>query len=190
MTSLSLLLRSRIIQLQNSLHCILLYIHCIVPALPQRIILYLYKSGCHTVRIGSPRPLSRMRVCPPLGTYGGSHTRLRVRGRGEPIWTTGEKARHSVYSVAVSLCPRRILCDNFTMLPLPCGCQAGGHKEMSSIFADQQRPCIRVQISGGGGSCGVSATEYSCAHHVTWSTNKLWRSTSLFNLCSQAIPNA
>ncbi len=35
---------------------------------------------------------------------------------------------------------------------------------------------------GEGGSCGVSANEYSFAHHVTWSTNKLWRSTSIFNL--------
>jgi hypothetical protein len=39
---------------------------------------------------------------------------------------------------------------------------------------------IRVQMrEGGGGSCGVSANEYSCAHHVTW--YKLWRSTSIFN---------
>ncbi len=35
---------------------------------------------------------------------------------------------------------------------------------------------------GGGGSCGVSANEYSCAHHVTWSPIKLWRSISIFNL--------
>jgi hypothetical protein len=32
---------------------------------------------------------------------------------------------------------------------------------------------IRVQMRGEGGSCGVSANEYSCAHHVTWSPNKL-----------------
>ncbi len=38
-------------------------------------------------------------------------------------------------------------------------------------------------MGGGGWSCGVSANEYSCAHHVTWSANKLWRSTSIFNLC-------
>jgi hypothetical protein len=35
---------------------------------------------------------------------------------------------------------------------------------------------------GGGESYGVSANEYSCAHHVTWSPSKLWRSTSIFNL--------
>jgi hypothetical protein len=35
---------------------------------------------------------------------------------------------------------------------------------------------------GCGGGCGVSANEYSCAPHVTWSPNKLWRSTSIFNL--------
>jgi hypothetical protein len=39
---------------------------------------------------------------------------------------------------------------------------------------------IRVQMQG---SCGVSANEYNSAHHVTWSSNKLWRSNSIFNLC-------
>jgi hypothetical protein len=39
---------------------------------------------------------------------------------------------------------------------------------------------IRVQMRG---SCGVSANEYSCAHHVTWSPNKLWRSTPYLTLC-------
>ncbi len=38
-------------------------------------------------------------------------------------------------------------------------------------------------IRGKGGSCGVSANEYSCAHHVTWRPNKLWRPISIFNLC-------
>jgi hypothetical protein len=37
--------------------------------------------------------------------------------------------------------------------------------------------------AGGGGGCGVSANENSCAHHVTWSPNKLWRSNSIFKLC-------
>jgi hypothetical protein len=36
---------------------------------------------------------------------------------------------------------------------------------------------------GMGRGCGVSANEYSYAHHVTWSPNKLWRSNSIFNLC-------
>ncbi len=36
---------------------------------------------------------------------------------------------------------------------------------------------------GEEGSSGVSANEYSCAHHVTLSPNKLWRSTSIFDLC-------
>ncbi len=30
----------------------------------------------------------------------------------------------------------------------------------------------------GGGGCGVSANENSCANHETWSPNKLWRSNS------------
>ncbi len=55
---------------------------------------------------------------------------------------------------------------------------------MSSIFADQQRPAYKSpNAGGGGGSCGVSANQYSCAHHVTWSPNKLWRSNSIFNPC-------
>ncbi len=33
-----------------------------------------------------------------------------------------------------------------------------------------------------GGGVGVSVNECSCAHHVTWSPNKFWRSTSIFNL--------
>ncbi len=33
------------------------------------------------------------------------------------------------------------------------------------------------------GSYGVSANENSCAHHVTWGPNKLWRSNSIFKLC-------
>ncbi len=45
----------------------------------------------------------------------------------------------------------------------------GGYKEMSSIFAE-------------GGDCGVSAYEWSSAHHVICSPNKLWRPSSIFNL--------
>ncbi len=52
------------------------------------------------------------------------------------------------------------------------------------VVVDQKRPHIRVQLGGmGAGKGGVSANEYSCAHHETWSPNKLWRSTSIFNLC-------
>jgi hypothetical protein len=45
---------------------------------------------------------------------------------------------------------------------------------------------IRVPMRGeGGGGGGVSANEYSCAHHVTWNPNKLWRSNSILNLCQR-----
>ncbi len=43
-------------------------------------------------------------------------------------------------------------------------------------------PLVYESQCGGMGGCGVSANEYSCAHHVTWSPNKLWGSTSIFNL--------
>ncbi len=35
---------------------------------------------------------------------------------------------------------------------------------MMSILADQQLPRILAQMRGEGGSCGVSANEYSCTH--------------------------
>jgi hypothetical protein len=49
----------------------------------------------------------------------------------------------------------------------------GGYKEMLSIFADNSALVVRVQMLGEGGCCGVSAIEYSCAHHVTWSPNNV-----------------
>ncbi len=33
-------------------------------------------------------------------------------------------------------------------------------------------PICESKCGGRGGSCGVSANEYSCAHHLTWSPNK------------------
>jgi hypothetical protein len=44
-------------------------------------------------------------------------------------------------------------------------------------------------MRGDWGGCGVSANEYSCTHHVTWSHNKLWRSTSIFNLWFYLFPH-
>jgi hypothetical protein len=50
-----------------------------------------------------PRRLSPQASVSPPGTKRGSNTRLRVRGRGEPIRTTGEKAWHSDYFVIGTL---------------------------------------------------------------------------------------
>ncbi len=49
-------------------------------------------------------------------------------------------------------------------------------------------PSYTSPNADGGGSCGVSANEYSCVHHVTWSPNKLWRSNSIFNLWVDLSP--
>ncbi len=44
-------------------------------------------------------------------------------------------------------------------------CSTAGHKEMSSILVDHSAPLYeRKNAGGGGGKCGVSAYEYSCAH--------------------------
>jgi hypothetical protein len=59
---------------------------------------------------------------------------------------------------------------------------SGGYKEMSSTVSllTNSALVIRVLMRGEEGSCGVSANEYSCAHHGIWSPNKLWRSTSAY----------
>ncbi len=52
---------------------------------------------------------------------------------------------------------------------------------MSSIFGIlcwPIAPSYESQIGGDTGGCRTSANEYRCTHHVTWSPNKLWRSTS------------
>jgi hypothetical protein len=43
--------------------------------------------------------------------------------------------------------------------------------------------------AGVGGCCRVSANENSCAHHMIWSPNKLWRFNSIFNLCKKGSNN-
>jgi hypothetical protein len=45
-------------------------------------------------------------------------------------------------------------------------------------------------MGGGGCGCGVSANEYSCPHHVTWSPDKLWRSTSIFIILPMDLVNS
>jgi hypothetical protein len=64
-----------------------------------------------------------------------------------------------------------------------CGeVKSGGYKEMSPILADQYRPSYMSPNAGAWGwGSGVSANENSCAHHVTWIQNKLWRFNSVFN---------
>ncbi len=46
-------------------------------------------------------------------------------------------------------------------------------------------PVYESQCGGKERGCEASANEYSCAHHMTWSPNKLWRSTFLFNLWAE-----
>ncbi len=65
-----------------------------------------------------------------------------------------------------------------------CG-ETGVYKEMSSILADQYSAIVYDPKSGGkGGSCGVSANEYTAVHR---SPNKLLRSNSIFNLWGERL---
>jgi hypothetical protein len=52
---------------------------------------------------GPPTPSPASECVLPPGSKGVSKTRLRVRGWADPIWTTGENAWHSVYSVHVRI---------------------------------------------------------------------------------------
>jgi hypothetical protein len=62
--------------------------------------------------------------------------------------------------------------------------QSGGYitkRCRLSLLTNSTLVGVPMRGDGGGGGCGVSAN----AHHVTWSPNKLWRSTSIVNLCQQ-----
>ncbi len=61
------------------------------------------------------------------------------------------KKRRPIVPLTVRGC--RVHCYKST----ECNLEAGGHKEMSSILADQERPRIRGEE---GGCCGASANEY------------------------------
>jgi hypothetical protein len=50
--------------------------------------------------------------------------------------------------------------------------KSGGYKECRLSLLTNSTLLIGVQMRGRGGSCGVSANEYSWAHHVTWNPNK------------------
>jgi hypothetical protein len=62
----------------------------------------------------------------------------------------------------------------FGLFTLPCEprvecCAQGVTKRCRLFLLTNSAFVMRVQIRGEGGNCGVSANEYSCAHHVTWS---------------------
>jgi hypothetical protein len=74
-----------------------------------------------------------------------------------------------------------IISSGYRIGPFEVGFQGVTKRCLLSLLTNSAL-VIRVQMRGEGGNCGVSANEYSWAHHVTWSPNKLWRSTSIFNL--------
>jgi hypothetical protein len=62
-------------------------------------------------------------------------------------------------------------------------CEQGVTRRCRLSKLTNSAPRIWVQMRRDGGrGCRVSANENSCAHHVTLSPNKLWRSNSKFNI--------
>jgi hypothetical protein len=92
------------------------------------------------------------------------------------IWTqTYEQYKKvtlaSKYCIPVHTIPKDDRTSRWTLLP-------GGHKEMSSILAEQERPRRWVQLRGEVAGSQPMCTNAQC----TWSQNKLWRSNYIFNL--------
>ncbi len=73
-----------------------------LPAWAVEVLYYTYQGLCPFVRIGSPAPPQASVSLPPRTEGEGQHS-LAGEGVGDPIRTTGEKAWHSVYSVAWAL---------------------------------------------------------------------------------------
>ncbi len=82
-----------------------------------------------------------------------------------------------------------------TVFTIRCQKVCGKYCHMGSATGLQQGVTKRCRLSwltnsalvyehkcGGREGAGLSANEYSCVYHVTWSPNKLCRSNSIFNL--------
>jgi hypothetical protein len=80
MTIIAIVIRHDVTTLQLQWHCLVLRF---CPRVPNYHKVHIYLECCPIVGIGTPRPLSRLRVCPPRTKRGG-HTRLRLRGWGSP----------------------------------------------------------------------------------------------------------
>ncbi len=97
-----------------------------------------------------------------------------LRDSWETFWTDSNESL--VFQNRICTYPR-VLHFCFMQLrlcPFFCFHTAGDQKDMSSILADQLRP----NAGGWGGMRGLNQWVQLC----TWSTNKLLRSNSIFNL--------
>ncbi len=119
----------------------------------------------------APSPLSEC-YSPTWKQRGEGNTRLRVRGWGEPIRTTGEKDYNSVYSLGRTQhsCGGRgekghTTTENKIHWPRCFRVlKAGGgvtKRCRLSWMTNSDLVHIWAQMQGEGGSCGVSAIEYS-----------------------------
>ncbi len=86
---------------------------------------------------------------------------------------------HKILAVHAATSFPRGCHPGFSLVPL----SQGVTRRCRLSFLPNSVLVYRVQMQGGG-DCGVSANECNWAHHVTWSPNKLCRSTSISNLCS------
>ncbi len=74
-----------------------------------------------------------------------------------------------------------------------CNLPPGGRKEMQrcAYRGWPIAPSFTRPNAGGGGGlrCGISANEYSCAHHVTWSPNNFGDLTPYLTYASHLADN-
>ncbi len=92
-------------------------------------------------------------------------------------WSSAWAGRASTWDRTA---PNNTVCTK-TQLPPPRLLRRGLQKDVVYLCWPIAPSYMRPN-AGGLGGFGVSANEYSCVHHVTLSLNKLWRSTSIFNL--------
>ncbi len=105
-----------------------------------------YNSVCPLVGIGTPpppHPLSSKRVCPPPGTWGGTHSPA-CEGMGESQFGRLERELHkvSIYKEHHSLCPLVRIGTlppplSPASVPIPTN-QGGAHSPVGKLLGESQ----------------------------------------------------
>ncbi len=109
-----------------------------------------------------------------------------LKSKTDQISLCNKRLKHSTFLLKFTIKQKhikhiRFKCKKYLpILARTSPFKSGGYKEMSSIFADQSRPRNTSPNAVRGGSCGVSANEYSRGHGAQINFGDL--GTSIFNL--------